>query len=467
MQSRYDIAIIGGGPGGYVAAIKAAQYGYSTVVIEKENLGGVCLNWGCIPTKALLKNAEVYDTVVNKSKDFGVTVGEVNFDFTKTIKRSRTVSKKIVKGVEYLFKKNGITRIKGFGKLNSDKTISVIDDEGNVTEKIESDKIIIATGARPKSVPTIPVDRKFVITSSEAMVLPEQPEELIIIGAGVIGIEFAYFYSTIGTKVTVVEMLSSILPMEDKEIATALQTSLEKRGVKFILSAKVEKVNVNADNVMVEVVKDAEHIKIVSDKVLNAIGVSANIDGIGLEEVGVKTEKGVIKVNKSTYQTNVKDIYAIGDVIGPPALAHAASAEGIHCIEKIHGNNIPDIDYSSVPSCIYSQPQIASIGITEDEAVEKELDVKIGKFPLSASGKASAIGVREGFIKMIFDKKYGELLGAHIIGPDATELIGELGIVKSLEGTNASIANTIHAHPTLSEIIMEAAEDADGKAIHI
>ncbi len=467
MSEKYDIAILGGGPGGYVAAIKASQLGYKTVVIENENLGGVCLNWGCIPTKALLKNAEVYDIVANKSKSFGVTVENVSFDFTKTIKRSRQVSKKIVKGVEYLFKKNKIDRVDGFGKLNSSKSIDIIDSDGNVTETVNSDKIIIATGARPKAIPTIPVDREYVITSSEAMTLSEQPKELIIIGAGVIGIEFAYFYSTIGTKVTVVEMLDSILPLEDKEISATLQSSLSKRGVEFHLSTKVESVKVVDEKVIVAIEKDGKHVELTADKALNAIGVSPNSENIGLEELGVETERGNIKVDKSNYQTNVDGIYAIGDVIGQPCLAHVASAEGIHCVETIHGNSLPEIDYSNVPGCTYSQPQVASIGMTEEKAIAEGIEIKVGKFPLSASGKAAAIGEREGFTKLIFDKKYGELLGAHIIGPEATEMIGELGIAKSLEATNKTIGNTIHAHPTLSEIIMEAAEDADGKAIHI
>lgn len=467
MSEYYDIAILGGGPGGYVAAIKASQLGYKVVVVEKENLGGVCLNWGCIPTKALLKNAEIYDIVANKSKNFGVTVENINFDFAKTIKRSRQVSKKIVKGVEYLFKKNKIDRVNGFGKLNSDKGIDIIDSDGNVTETVKANKIIIATGARPKSIPTIPVDREYVITSSEAMTLAEQPKELVIIGAGVIGIEFAYFYATIGTKVTVVEMLDSILPLEDKEVSATLQASLSKRGVKFHLSTKVESVKVIDEKVIVRIDKDGEVVELTADKVLNAIGVSPNSENIGLEELGIETERGNIKVDKSTYQTNVADIYAIGDVIGQPCLAHVASAEGIYCVETIHGAKLPKIDYSNIPGCTYSQPQVASIGMTEEKAIAEGIEIKVGKFPLSASGKAAAIGEREGFAKLIFDKKYGELLGAHIIGPEATEMIAELGIAKSLEATNETIGNTIHAHPTLSEIIMEAAEDADGKAIHI
>ncbi|NOX66167.1 MAG: dihydrolipoyl dehydrogenase, partial [Chlorobi bacterium] len=411
MSEKYDLAVLGGGPGGYVAAIRASQLGYKTVVVEKDNLGGVCLNWGCIPTKSLLKNAEVYDLVSNHSKNFGVSVENVSFDFEKTIKRSRTVSKKIVKGVEYLFKKNKIDRVKGFGKLNSLKEIEVFDEDGNTIDTVKADRIIIATGARPKSIPAIPVDREKVITSSEAMNLSEQPKELIIIGAGVIGIEFAYFYATIGTKVTVIEMMDTILPIEDKEVSETLKKSLIKRGITFHNSARVE--NVKAAGDTVEVVFDIEgkQEKITADKVLNAIGVTSNIEGIGLEELGIETENGNIKVDKSTFQTNVENVFAIGDVIGQPCLAHAASAEGIHCVETFHGKQLGEIDYSNIPGCTYSQPQVASVGLTEEKAIAEGYDIKVGKFPLSASGKAAAIGEREGFAKLIFDKKYGELLG--------------------------------------------------------
>ncbi|VAX20027.1 Dihydrolipoamide dehydrogenase [hydrothermal vent metagenome] len=467
MSEKYDLAVLGGGPGGYVAAIRASQLGYKTVVVEKDKLGGVCLNWGCIPTKSLLKNAEVYDIVSNHSKDFGITVENVSFDFEKTIKRSRTVSKKIVKGVEYLFKKNKIDRVKGFGKLNSSKEIEVFDEDGNTTDIVKADRLIIATGARSKSIPAIPVDREKIITSSEAMNLSEQPKELIIIGAGVIGIEFAYFYATIGTKVTVIEMMDSILPIEDKEVSGALKKSLTKRGITFYNSAKVENVVVVGDIVEVVFEIDGKQEKITADKVLNAIGVTSNIEGIGLEELSIETENGNIQVDRSTFQTNVENIFAIGDVIGQPCLAHAASAEGIHCVETFHGEQLGEFDYSNIPGCTYSQPQVASIGFTEEKAIAEGYDIKVGKFPLSASGKAAAIGEREGFAKLIFDKKYGELLGAHLIGPEATELIAELTLAKTLEATEEAIARTVHAHPTLSEIIMEAAEDADGKSIHI
>ncbi len=467
MSEKYDLAVLGGGPGGYVAAIRASQLGYKTAVVEKDNLGGVCLNWGCIPTKSLLKNAEVYDLVANRAKDFGISAENVSFDFEKTIQRSRTVSKKIVKGVEYLFKKNKIDRVNGFGKLNSLKEIEVFDEDGNTIDTVKANRIIIATGARAKSIPAIPVDKEMIITSSEAMNLSEQPEELVIIGAGVIGIEFAYFYATIGTKVTVIEMMDTILPIEDREISVALRKSLTKKGIIFHNSAIVKNVKIVGDTVEVVFEVDKKEEKITADKVLNAIGVTANIEGIGLEEVGIETENGNIKVNKTTFQTNVENIYAIGDVIGQPCLAHAASAEGIHCVETFHGKQLGKIDYSNIPGCTYSQPQVASIGLTEEQAIAEGYEIKVGKFPLSASGKAAAIGEREGFAKLIFDKKYGELLGAHLIGPEATELIAELTLAKTLEATEEAIAGTVHAHPTLSEIIMEAAEDADGKSIHI
>ncbi len=467
MSSKYDVAVLGGGPGGYVAAIRASQLGYKVVIVEKDNLGGVCLNWGCIPTKSLLKNAEVYDLISNHAKDFGISVENIEFDFSKIIKRSRTVSKKIVKGVEYLIKKNKIDLVKGFGKINSLKEIEVYDEDGNSVETVRAERIIIATGARPTAIPAIPVDREKIITSTEAMNLPELPNELVIVGGGVIGIEFAYFYSTLGTKVTVIEMMDSILPFEDKEISSTLRKSLEKRGIQFFLSAKVESVITLDEKLETVYSINGNKEKITSDIVLNAIGVTSNIKGIGLEEIGVEIANGNIKVDKSTYETSADNIYAIGDVIGQPALAHVASAEGIHCVEKFHGEEKEDVDYSSVPSCVYCQPQVASIGLTEEKAIAEGYDIKIGKFPISASGKAAAIGEREGFAKIIFDKKYGELLGAHLIGSEATELIAELGLAKSLEATEETIANTIHAHPTLSEIIMEAAEDADGRSIHI
>ncbi|MBX2977223.1 MAG: dihydrolipoyl dehydrogenase [Ignavibacteriaceae bacterium] len=467
MIKQYDIAILGGGPGGYVTAIRAAQLGFKTVVIDKENLGGICLNWGCIPTKSLLRNADIYDTIKNHSDEFGITVKGVAYDFGKVIKRSRSISEKITKNVELLVKKNKVDRIKGFGKLISRNQISVFDENQKEIEVVEASKIIIATGARPRILPNIPVDHKMIITSSEAMNLSEQPKELIVIGAGAIGIEFAYFYSVFGTKVTVIEMMEQILPIEDKEVSELLAKNFKKRGIEIFTSTKVEKAEIKGKNVVVTINQNGQLKELKADKVLSAIGVTGNVEGFGLEELGVEIYKGHIAVDKSTYETNIKGIYAIGDVIGPPWLAHVASAEGLYCIEKIKGLHVTPIDYDSIPGCTYCQPQVASIGLTEQKAKEKGYEVKIGKFPFMASGKAFAVGEREGFVKIVFDAKYGEILGAHIIGAEATELIGEVGIAKSLEATYESIVKTVHAHPTLSEAIMEAAAQAYGEAIHI
>ncbi|GAB4290671.1 MAG: dihydrolipoyl dehydrogenase [Ignavibacteriaceae bacterium] len=467
MSKKYEIAVLGGGPGGYVAAIRAGQLGFKTVVIDKDRLGGICLNWGCIPTKSLLKNAEIFDLMKNQASDFGISFKDLNFDFGKIIKRSRSISEKITNNVELLVKKNKVDRIKGFGKITGEKKIEILDENGKFSETVEAERIIIATGARPKNIPSIPVDKTNIITSTEAMVLDSVPSELIVIGAGAIGIEFAYFYSVLGSKVTVIEMMDSILPVEDKEVSKELEKSFKKRGISVFTSASVEKAEVKGKKVIVSFRHDNQLKQITGEKVLNAIGVTGNIEDIGLEELGIETYKNHIKVNKSTYETNVKGIYAIGDVIGPPWLAHVASAEGIHCVEKIKGIDFPDINYDNIPGCTYCQPQVASIGMTEEKAKQSGYDLRIGKFPFLASGKAFAIGEREGFVKLIFDAKYGELLGAHIIGSEATEMIAELSIAKSHGATGHSIIKTIHAHPTLSESVMEAAAKAYGEVIHI
>jgi dihydrolipoamide dehydrogenase len=467
LVESYDIAVLGGGPGGYVAAIRAGQLGFKTVVIDYRVLGGICLNWGCIPTKSLLKNAEIFDTIKNRAEDFGIKYEKLSFDFSRIIKRSRDISDRITKNVEILVKKNKVARIKGYGKLVSRNLIKVYDENQREIDSVNADKIIIATGARPREIDSIPVDNKNIITYFEAMSLREQPKGLIVIGAGAIGIEFAYFYHVLGTKVTVIEMLDEILPIEDKEISQALAKSLKKRGINIFTKAIVEKAEVKGNKVKVIVSVKGERIELSADKVLNAIGVVGNTENFGLEELGVEIYKNHIKVNKSTYETNVKGLYAIGDVIGPPWLAHVASAEGIHCIEKIKGLDVTDIDYNRIPGCTFCQPQVASIGLTEEKARELGYEVKIGKFPFLASGKAFAIGEREGFVKLIFDARYGELLGAHIIGSEATEMIAELGMAKSLEATGHSIVKTIHAHPTLSESVMEAAAAAYGEVIHI
>lgn len=467
MLKQFEIAVLGGGPGGYVAAIRAAQLGFKTVVIDKDNLGGVCLNWGCIPTKSLLKNAEIFDNLKNHSSDFGISYKELSFDFKKVIKRSRDISDRITKNVELLVKKNKVERIRGFGKLASKTQIDVFNEKNEKVDSITADNIIIATGARTRTIPQIPVDREYIITSTEAMIQPEPPKELVVVGAGAIGIEFAYFYNVFGSKVTIVEMLDSILPIEDKEVSATLEKNIKKRGIEILTKATVEKAAVKNKKVHLIINHNGDKKEIKADKVLSAIGVTGNIENIGLEELGIETFKNSIVVDKNNYRTNVENIYAIGDVIGPPWLAHVASAEGIACVEGIKGMHPHPVDYESIPGCTYCQPQVASIGLTEQKAKELGYELKIGKFPFMASGKAFAVGEREGFVKLIFDAKYGELLGAHIIGSEATELIAEVGVVKALEGTAESLIKTIHAHPTLSESIMEAAANAYGEAIHI
>lgn len=467
MSKNYEIAILGGGPGGYVAAIRAGQLGFRTAVIDYQKLGGICLNWGCIPTKSLLKNAEIFDLIKNHSNDFGIKVSGLEFDFSKIIQRSRDISDRITKNVELLIKKNKVDRVKGYGKISSPNQIDIYDESGRQVDSIIADKIIIATGAKPKVLPNIPVDRKNIITSTEAMILEKLPKELIVIGAGAIGVEFAYFYSVLGTKVTLIEMLDRILPIEDREVSELLTKSFRKRGIEIFTNSVVENAQVKGNEVEVTFKNNAETKLLKAEKVLNAIGVTGNIEGIGLEKLGVEIFKGHIKVDKSTYETNIKNIYAIGDVIGPPWLAHVAFAEGIHCVEKIKGLNSADIDYDSIPGCTYCQPQVASIGITEDKAKELGYEIRVGKFPFMASGKAFAVGERNGFVKLIFDAKYNELIGAHIMGSEATEMIAELGIAKSHGATAESILKTIHAHPTLSESVMEAAANALGEAIHI
>jgi dihydrolipoamide dehydrogenase len=467
MAKNYEIAILGGGPGGYVAAIRAGQLGFKSVVIDTQNLGGICLNWGCIPTKSLLKNAEIYDQLKNHSEDFGIKYKELSFDFARIIKRSREISDRITKNVEILVKKNKVDRIRGYGKLANERQIDIFDADGKQFESITSEKIIIATGARPRNIPAIPVDKKMIITSTEAMLLDKLPEEFTVIGAGAIGIEFAYFYNALGSKVTVIEMLDTILPIEDKEVSQTLLKSLKKKGIEIFTSAVVEKAEIKGKKVEVTFSSGGEKKVILSEKVLTAIGVTGNVEGFGLEELGVELFKNHIKVDKSNYSTNIRGIYAIGDVIGPPWLAHVASAEGIHCVEKIKGLNPPDIIYENIPGCTFCQPQVASVGLTEEKAKAAGYDIKIGKFPFMASGKAFAIGEREGFVKIIFDAKYGEILGVHIIGSGAAEMIAEVTLAKSLEATGESIIKTVHAHPTLSESVMEAAAQAYGEAIHI
>lgn len=464
MSTTYDVLIIGSGPGGYVAAIRASQLKLKTALVEMDKLGGVCLNWGCIPTKALLKSAELLEEM-NHAKQYGIKATEVAADFPGMIKRSRRVADTNSKGVEFLMKKNNIDVLYGNGRIVKEGLVEIKEGDGK-TREVSAGHIIIATGGRPRTIPGVDIDGKKVISSREAMNLDKQPESLIIIGAGAIGVEFAYFYNAIGTKVTVVEMLDQLLPIEDGEIASVLEKSFKKSGIKVHTSTKVGKVDVSGTGVTVEIEAKGKKETITADKALMAIGIQGNVEDLNLDGVGVSHEKGFIKVNE-WYETTVKGIYAIGDITGPPLLAHVASHEGIVCAEKIAGLNPHANDYNSIPGCTYCQPQVASLGMTEIKAKEAGYELKIGRFPYSASGKARAIGVRDGLVKLIFDNQYGELLGAHIIGAEATELIAELGMARALESTPVELMNTIHAHPTLSEMIMEAAADAEGRAVHI
>jgi len=464
MAQAYDIAIIGSGPGGYVAAIRAAQLGFKTLVIERDKLGGVCLNWGCIPTKALLKSAEVLEEI-RQAKNYGLKVDGVAADFPAIIKRSRRVAEMNSKGVEFLMKKNKVDVLYGTAQFKTKNTLGVKTNDGT-QEEVTAKHIIIATGGRPRSIPGVEIDGDTVISSKQAMLLQERPASLIVIGAGAIGVEFAYLYNALGSKVTVVEMLDSLLPLEDKEITDILAKSFKKAKIAVHTSTRVESVKTNTNGVEITISSGGKSETLRADKALMAIGVQGNVQGLNLAAAGLKDEKGFIPVNE-WYETGVTGIYAIGDITGPPLLAHVASHEGIVCVEKIAGVQTHAVDYDSIPGCTYCQPQVASIGLTEQQAKEKGYELKIGRFPYSASGKARAIGARDGMVKLIFDKKYGELLGAHIIGAEATELIAEIGVAKALESTSVELFKTMHAHPTLSEMIMEAAGDADDRAIHI
>ena len=464
-ETHYDLLIIGGGPGGYTAAIRGAQLGMRAAIVERERVGGVCLNWGCIPTKALLRNAEMIHAF-RRGEEWGITYENLQVDFGKIIRRSRGASDRIVKGVEYLMKKNGIDVIPGSGRLAGPGTVEV-HAAGKPAATLRAGHVIIATGARPRTIPGVTIDRTRVITSTEAMSLASRPKAMIIIGGGAIGVEFAYFYNALGTKVTVVEMLPGILPVEDRELTRALESSLKKQGIEILTETKVEGVRPSQKDVAVSVrAADGGIREITADVALMAIGVQGNVEDLGLEGAGVTLEKGSIKVDVD-YRTNVPGFYAIGDVIGPPWLAHVASAEGIHCVEAIAGKNPAPLDYDSVPGCTYCQPQIASVGLTEESARAAGHELRIGRFPFRPLGKAVAIGESEGMVKLIFDAKYGELLGAHIMGSEATEMIAELVVAKRLETTGEGIFRAIHAHPTLSEAVMEAAAAAYGEAINI
>ncbi len=463
-MANYDLIVIGSGPGGYVAAIRASQLGMKVGVVEKAELGGICLNWGCIPTKALLKSANVFE-YIKHSADYGINVKDSSADFTSIIKRSRDVAAGMSKGVQFLFKKNKIDQIVGFGKLKKGNKVEVTDAAGKKTE-YDAKHIILATGGRSRELPSLPIDGKKIIGYREAMVLPQQPKKMLVVGSGAIGVEFAYFYSTLGTEVTIVEFLPRVVPVEDEEVSKQLERSFKKAGMTIYTSSEVTKVDTSGKGCIATVKTAIGEIKLEADVVLSAVGVATNLEGIGLEEVGVKTEKGKVIVD-DYYKTNVPNVYAIGDIVKGQALAHVASAEGIICVEKIAGHHPQPLDYNNIPGCTYCTPEIASVGYTEEAAKKAGYQIKVGKFPFSASGKAKAAGASDGFVKVIFDAKYGEFLGAHMIGANVTEMIAEVVAARKLETTGHDIIKTVHPHPTMSEAIMEAAAAAYGEVIHL
>lgn len=462
---NYDIIIIGSGPGGYVAAIRASQLGMKTAIVERAELGGICLNWGCIPTKALLKSAQVFE-YLNHAGDYGIKInGKAEADFGSVVKRSRDVADGMSKGVQFLMKKNKVDVIKGSGKIKPGKKVEVKDETGKVT-LLDAKHIILAVGARSRALPNLPQDGKKIIGYREAMTLPKQPASMVVVGSGAIGSEFAYFYQAMGTKVTLVEFLPGIVPLEDEEVSKQLERSFKKMGMTVMTSSEVLSVDTkgSACKVKIKTPKGEENIE--CDIVLSAVGIQANLENIGLEDVGIVTDKGKIVTDKY-YQTNIPGYYAIGDCVGGQALAHVASAEGITCVEKIAGHHPEPIDYNNIPGCTYTTPEVASVGITEKMAKERGLEIKIGKFPFTASGKASAGGNKDGFVKLIFDAKYGELLGAHMIGSNVTEMIAEIVMARKLETTGHEIIKGVHPHPTMSEAVMEAAAAAYGEVIHL
>ena len=461
---KYDIIIIGSGPGGYVTAIRASQLGFKVAVVEKENLGGICLNWGCIPTKALLKSAQVYDYLKHVD-EYGLKAEAIDKDFGAVINRSRTVADGMSKGVAFLMKKNKIDIINGFGKIKAGKKVDVTAEDGTVTE-FTADHIIIATGARSRVLPNLPQDGKKVIGYREAMTLPTQPKSMIVVGSGAIGVEFAHFYNAMGTEVTIVEFLPNLVPLEDIDVSKQFERSIKKAGIKVMTNSSVESVDTSGKGVKATVkTKKGEEI-LEADIVLSAVGIKTNIENIGLEDVGIVTDRDKILVN-DFYQTNLPGYYAIGDVVPGPALAHVASAEGITCVEKIAGLHTEAIDYGNIPGCTYATPEIASVGMTEAQAKEAGYELKVGKFPFSASGKAKAAGTPDGFVKVIFDAKYGEWLGCHMIGAGVTDMIAEAVLGRKLETTGHEVLKTIHPHPTMSEAVMEAVADAYGEVIHL
>ncbi|MBI1316085.1 dihydrolipoyl dehydrogenase [bacterium] len=461
---NYDLIVLGTGPGGYVAAIRASQLGLKTAVVERESLGGICLNWGCIPTKALLKSANVFEYLKHAS-DYGLSAGAVDKDFAAVVKRSRDVAGGMSKGVEFLMKKNKIDVLMGEGALLPGKKISVKTADGKTVE-YSANSIIVATGARSRKLANLPQDGKKIIGYREAMTLPEQPKRMVVVGSGAIGVEFAYFYAAMGTEVTVVEYLPQLVPVEDEDVSKQLERSFKKMGVNVMTSSEVLKVDTSGKSNVVTIKTKKGEEKIECDVVLSAVGVEANLENIGLEQVGIAVDKGKIVVDPM-YRTNVDGYYAIGDCVPGPALAHVASAEGIICVEHIAGHHPQPLDYGNIPGCTYCFPEIASVGMTEKAAREAGYELKIGKFPFSASGKASAAGHKDGFVKVIYDAKYGELLGCHMIGSNVTEMIAEAVVARKLETTGMEIIKSVHPHPTLSEAMMEATADAYGEVIHL
>ena len=464
-MDKYDIVVIGSGPGGYVTAIRASQLGFNTAIIEKESLGGICLNWGCIPTKALLKSAEVYN-YLKKSDDYGISAENINSNFEKVIQRSRNVAGTMSKGVNFLMKKNKIKVFTGSASINSDKSIT-IEKNNEEVNKITAKYVIIATGARSREIPSLKQNGINIIGYRKAMTLEKQPKEIIIVGSGAIGIEFAYFYNSLGSKVTVVEYMPRITPVEDEDISKELEKILKKQGVNIMTSAELIESKANDKSVSVKIKNSKDEIiEFEANVVLSAVGIKSNIENIGLENIGIKVENDKISVD-DFYKTNVEGFYAIGDVVSGPALAHVASAEGITCVENIKGLNTSPINYNNIPGCTYCKPEIASVGFTEKQAIDNGYEIKVGKFPFSASGKAQSSGTPEGFVKVIFDAKYGEWLGCHMIGSNVTEMISEAVVGRKLETTGHEILKAVHPHPTLSEAVMEAVADAYGEVIHL
>ena len=462
---NYDLIVIGSGPGGYVAAIRASQLGFKTAVVERAELGGICLNWGCIPTKALLKSAQVFNYMKHAS-DYGISLnGEVKPDFAAVVARSRGVADNMSKGIQFLFKKNKIDVLAGTGKVKPGKVVEVTDAQGTATE-YSAQHIIIATGARSRNLPNLPQDGKKIIGYREAMTLPALPESMVVVGSGAIGSEFAFFYQSMGTKVTLVELLPNILPIEDEDVSKQMERSMKKAGMTVMTAATVESVDTTGEKCKVIITTKKGQETIECDIVLSAVGVATNLEGIGLEETGIHFEKGKVTVD-DFYRTNVDGYYAIGDIVHGPALAHVASHEGIICVEKIAGKEVEPMDYKNIPSCTYTTPEVASVGYTEKAAIEAGYEIKVGKFPYTASGKATAAGNKDGFIKVIFDAKYGEWLGAHMVGDNVTEMIAEVVVAKKLETTAHEIIHAVHPHPTMSEAVMEAVAAAYGEVIHL